>query len=190
MAKRKRKKKGTISSAPSSNDPQHIVAGVEDTSMVQTATPSTLTEKRTTTMAEDELGSIVEYTEDLADAEAPDPLPSREYDAQITRAEQKFSNTSGKRYAAVTFSISTDQFPPDYPIENNPDGVNIIYRMVPLEDNPKARFQARRFIEAIGATPGKRIDLNDWVGQTAVVGVQHDDYEGVTREIITKVTAN
>ena len=141
-------------------------------------------------MSEDELGSIVEYTEDLADAEAPDPLPSREYDAHIIRAEQRISNTSGKKYAAVTFAISIDQFPPDYPVENAPDGVNIIYRMVPLEDNPKARFQARRFIEAIGATPGKRIDLNDWVGQSATVGVAHDEYEGVTREVITKLTAN
>ncbi len=137
----------------------------------------------------EELGSIVEYTEDLADQEAPEPLPPSEYEAEIKGAEAKISNTSGKKYAAVSFYIPVDQFPPDYPVENNPDGVTIIYRMVPLEDNPRARFSCKRFIAAIGAKPGKRIDLNDWVGLSAMVGVQTDSYEGIDREQITKVSA-
>lgn len=137
----------------------------------------------------EELGSIVEYTEDLAEQEQPEPLPPGEYEAEIKGAEQKIGNASGKRYAATTFHIPVDQYPPDYPVEQNPDGVSIIYRMVSLEDNPKARWSAKRFIDAIGAKPGKRIDLNDWVGLSAMVGIQHDDYEGVTREVITKVSA-
>ena len=138
---------------------------------------------------QDELGSIVEYTEDLAEQEAPEPLPPGEYEGTITEAVAKISNTSGKKYAAVKFYIPIDQFPPDYPAEHNPDGVHIIYRMVPLEDNPRARFQCKRFIEAIGAKPGKRIDLNDWMQLTAMVGVQTDEYEGIPREVITKVSA-
>ena len=141
-------------------------------------------------MADDEeLGSIIEYTEDLADAEAPDPLPPGEYEAQVIKAEPKIGVASGKMYAAVTFAINVDQYPPDYLVENNPEGVNIIYRMVPLEDNPRARFQCKRFIEAIGAKPGKRIDLNDWVGLPAMVGVQNEDYEGLPREVITRVVS-
>ena len=138
---------------------------------------------------QEELGSIIEYTEDLAEQEAPEPLPPSEYEAEIKGAEAKISNTSGKKYAAVSFYIPVDQYPPDYPVEHNPDGVTIIYRMVPLEDNPRARFSCKRFIEAIGAKPGKRIDLNDWMGLTAMVGVQNDVYEGVNRETITKVSA-
>ncbi len=138
---------------------------------------------------QDELGSIVEYTEDLNDQEAPEPLPPNEYEGTITAAEQKISNTSGKRYAAVTFHIPVDQFPPDYPVEHNPDGVHIIYRMAPLEDNPRARWQTKRFIEAIGAKPGKQIDLNDWMHLSASVGVGNDEYEGQMREVINKVTA-
>jgi len=59
--------------------------------------------------------------------------------------------------------------------------------MVPLEDNARARFQCKRFVLAIGAQPGKRIDLNDWVGQSARIGIQNEEYEGIPREIITKV---
>ncbi len=138
-------------------------------------------------MAEDELGSIVEYSEDLADQEAPELLPANDYEGEIRLAEQKISNTSGKKYAAVTFHVPVDQFPPDYGVENNPDGLNVIYRMVPLEDNPRARFQCKRFITAIGGKPGKRIDLNDWIGLTARVSIGGDTFEGVEREVITKV---
>ncbi len=140
-------------------------------------------------MDNEDLGSIIEYSEDLAEQEAPEPLPPGEYDGTILRCEAKISNTSGKKYAAVTFNIPVEQFPPDYPSENNPDGATVIYRMVPLGDNPRARFQTKRFVEAIGATPGKRIDLNDWVGLSARVGIQNEDYEGVPREVITRVTA-
>ena len=181
----------TTSSSSQASPPPHVVAGKGDGNGVQSATsPTTSTERKQRSMTDqEELGSIVEYAEDLADAEAPEPLPPSEYEAEIRLAEAKISNSSGKKYAAVSFYISTDQFPPDYDVINNPDGVTIIYRRVPLEDNPRARWAAKRFIEAIGAKPGKRIDLNDWVGLTATVGVVTESYEGSDREVITKVTA-
>ncbi len=140
-------------------------------------------------MSNEELGSIIEYSEDISDAEAPDPLPPGEYEAEIKGVEAKVGVSSGKKYAAVQFYIPVDQYPPDYPVEHNPDGVTITYRMVPLEDTPRARFQCRRFCEAIGAKPGKRIDLNDWMSLSAMVGVQNEEYEGIPREVITKVSA-
>ncbi len=138
-------------------------------------------------MAEDDLGSIVEYSEDLADQEQPELLPANDYEGEIRLAIQKISNTSGKKYAAVTFHIPVQQYPADYGVSNNPDGLNVVFRLVPLEDNPRARFQAKRFVMAIGAKPGKRIDLNDWIGQTARVTIGDDTFEGVDRETITKV---
>lgn len=188
QAKGKRKKKGTTSSVSSKEQPQHVVAGGGDVDVVTSAASSTLTREGTTTMAEEELGSIIEYAEDLADQEAPEPLPPGDnYEGQITKAVAKYSNTSGKKYAAVTFMIPIGQYPPDYPAELSPDGISIIYRMVPLEDNPRARFQCKRFVEAVGAKPGKRIDLNDWLGLSARLGIQNEEYEGIMREVITKV---
>ncbi len=140
-------------------------------------------------MAEDELGSIVEYSEDITNAEAPDPLPPGDYEAEVKGAEQRIGVNTGKKYAAVQFYIPVDQYPADYVVENNPDGVIITFRRVSLEDTARGRHQARRFCEAIGAPTGKRLDLNEWVNLTARVGVQNEVYEGLNREVITKVSA-
>lgn len=182
----------TTSGSPQEVQPQDNVGGQVAGTVQQSPTPpsSTLARERKGHMPDqDELGSIVEYSEDISEAEAPEPLPSAEYEATIKAAVQRIGTTSGKKYAAVTFHISVDEFPADYPVEDNPDGVSVTYRLVSLEDNPRARFQCRRFCEAIGAKAGKRIDLNEWVGLSAMVGIIKDTFEGVPREAINKVSA-
>lgn len=135
----------------------------------------------------DDIGSIVEYSEDVSEAEAPEVLPSGTYEAEIRGVTAKIGTSSGKKYAAVDFYIPVDQFPADYPVENNPDGLTVTYRMVSLEDNPRARYRMRKFCEAIGAKPGRQIDLNEWVGLTCRVDVSKEQFEGMDREIIAKV---
>jgi hypothetical protein len=135
----------------------------------------------------DETMSIIEFSEDISAAEAPEPLPAGEYLATIRGAEGKMSQR-GTKYGAVTFVIAPEQFPADYPIENAPDGKTIVYRRVGLEDNPNARFMLRKFCEAIGATASKRVDLNEWLGLEAIVHVENEEYEGIPREQIVRVT--
>ena len=135
----------------------------------------------------DEIGSIVEFSTDLAKQEAPKPLPPSEYNAVIRGAEVKMSQRNTK-YAAVTFHISPDQYPADYD-EGNPDGTVIVYRRVSLEDNPQARFGTRRFIEAIGAPLGKKIDVSEWVGMECIAEVGTSSFEGVDRPEIQRVRA-
>jgi len=91
-------------------------------------------------------------------------------------------------YAAVSFHIGADQFPADY-TDGNDDGVTLIYRRCGLEDNPQARYGAKRFIEAIGAPLSKKVDVAEWVGLEAALEVGHDTYEGVTRAVIDRVHA-
>ena len=136
----------------------------------------------------DEVMSIVEFSEDISDAEAPEPLPVGEYAATIEAVEAKRSQRD-TLYAAVTFSIKPEEYPADFPLENAPDGKRIVYRRCSLEDNPQARYMLRQFIENIGATPSKRIDVNEWVGLEASIQLDHDEYEGVTREQIVRVNA-
>lgn len=143
--------------------------------------------KEETKMSNDELGSVVEYSVDIADQEAPKPLPVGEYTATISAAERKLSQRE-TAYAAVAFVISPDQYPADYD-EGNPDGTTIIYRRVSLEDNPQARFGCRRFCEATGAKLGKRIDISEWIGLEATVSVKHTTYEGIERAEIDRVTS-
>lgn len=136
----------------------------------------------------DEVVSIVEFSEDIGEQEAPEPLPSGEYTATIQGAEVRESQR-GTKYAQVAFHVAPEEFPADYPAENNPDGLLCYYRRVSLEDNPRSRYGTRKFCEAIGAPMSNRLDLNEWVGLTAIVNIDHSEYEGVTREEISRVTA-
>jgi len=138
---------------------------------------------------DDELGSIIEFEDNIADAEAPLPLPVGNYRATIKGAEQKVSST-GRRYAAVMFYIPTEAYPADYPLEEAPDGITIAFRRVSLENNKASRFSLRRFIENIGAPPvARQLDLAQWIGLEANVTVKHETYEGVTRPVIDRVSA-
>lgn len=135
---------------------------------------------------ENEISSVIEYQEDIANAKAPAPLPIKKYHASIVEAKPMVSQTKGTKYAAVTFMIGADQYPADY-TDGAPDGTKITYRRVSLEQNAMAIFGMSRFVKAIGAPTGRRIDLNDWIGREATVEVAHNDYEGQARHEIKAV---
>lgn len=131
--------------------------------------------------------SVIEFSEDVGSQEAPVPLPVGDYAAEIRGATQKTSQ-AGNPYASVQFFIPPEQYPADY-TEGEPDGTVLTYNRVSLVDSPASRHRLRKFCEAIGAPTGKSIDLNDWVGRSASVTVQHDEYEGEKRAAIGKVSA-
>lgn len=140
-------------------------------------------------MADQEaLPSIIDFSENIADQEAPEPLPEREFPATITEVVVKLSQNNN-RYAAVKFKINPDDYPADYPIENAPDGTLLSFNRVVLEDNPPARYRLRKFSEAIGAGMSKRIDTGGWIGLTAKITLKHDEYEGIKRANVFKVEA-
>lgn len=134
----------------------------------------------------DDTMSIVEFSEDISKAEAPEPLPPGEYPATIRGVEVKISQR-GTKYAAVQFVVDPGEYPADYPVENAPDGKAITFRRCSMEDNPTARFMLKNFIDAIGATASKKIDVNEWVGLSATIQIENEDYEGIPREQIARV---
>jgi hypothetical protein len=136
----------------------------------------------------DEVVSIVEFSDNIADVEAPEPLPAGSYPAQITGAEVKISQR-GTKYCAVSFFINVDDFPADFPVENAPDGVVIIYRRVGMEDTPNSRYSLKQFCTEIGAPMASRIDVNDWIGLEATVEVEVEEWNGIDRANIAKVEA-
>ena len=138
-------------------------------------------------MPEEALSSITEYSINLKDQEAPEPLPVGEYVGVIRAAERRESQRS-TMYAAVSCFIDSAQFPPDY-TDGNPEGTTITYRRVGLEDNPQARYGTKRFLESIGAPLGKKIDCHEWVGLEAALEITHETYEGVKRAVINRVRA-
>ena len=136
----------------------------------------------------EELDSVVHYSVDLNEQEAPPPLPTGEYRGVVRAAEKKESQR-GTMYAAVSFHISPDQYPADFADDANPDGMTLVYRRCSLEDNPQARYGARQFIEAIGGVLAKDVDVAEWVGLEGALEVEHDTFEGVTRAAIKRVRA-
>lgn len=139
-------------------------------------------------MSED-LGSIIDYSTDLADVEAPVALPAGDYPAKIVAAENGVSQASGKSRVDVTFRIAPEDFPADYEdAESFPDGKDV-HAYISSEQNKAAMFRMRKFCEAIGAPLSSRLDVNDWIGKTAIITIEPDEFEGVERERFRKVEA-
>jgi len=139
-------------------------------------------------MADDnapELGSVFEFADDISKAEAPPPLPPRSYIGTVTGAVARISKKGGK-YAEVEFTISPDQFPPDF-AAIQADSVKLYYRRVGLDDTARTRFNIRKFCEALRVPVTKRFDLNDCIGKSAALKVAESEYNGEKRAEINAV---
>lgn len=135
--------------------------------------------------------SILEFGSDIASAEAPPPLPAGEYPATIETVEEKVSQTSGKNYLGVTLRVARDNFPADFDAEGAfEDGVPLSYNRLVTEDNARARYNMRKWCEAIGAKMGKQIDPSEWIGLSCKVKIKLDTYEGEKRPQIAGVSAS
>lgn len=139
-------------------------------------------------MSEDTAGSILEYQEDISDAEAPEPLPENTYSATIVSAALKDSkNNPGNQYVSVGVLISVDDYPADYPVENAPDGtrINNVYA-APYGQDRKSRFAMRQFCERTGAPMGASMDLNDWIGLPVKIELGIGTWEEVDRNEVKR----
>ena len=131
-------------------------------------------------------GSIIEYSGDLSQQEAAKPLPSKEYTGVVSKAEQKLSG-SGNLGVQMTIHIDPDQYPADYPVEENPDGVDLTY-WVGVEDTPRGRYRMRKVCEAFGVVPTKHVDVTEFIGRETTVTVGIQNFEGEDRNNVKKVT--
>jgi hypothetical protein len=126
---------------------------------------------------ENQLGSIFDFSADVSQQEAPPPIPRGKYLASITNAEAKVSVNSGNTYADVTFTIAPDQFPPDYAAIQQ-DALNLHYRTLVMKDDARSRYNIRRFCETVRAPVGRKLDLNDFIGKSAILTIDHRTYQG------------
>lgn len=150
---------------------------------------STSTVSKRETMSD--VNSIIEYDEDLSNAEAPVPLPEGDYAAIIRGAVKQMSKgDTPKEYVNITFFIDPDQYPADY-TEGDPDGTLLNYGMGRLktDGSQKSRWGMKKFCENIGVELGRSLDLNEWQGKAAIVTIKHEQYEGVDQARIVKVGA-
>lgn len=188
----RRGKQVEVESSPSPSDAAtsivevaHVEQPSEVTRMMSVAEVS-LNNIGAKKMAADGGVSIMEFSVDLQEQEAPPPLPVGQYPAEIISATSKVSQTSGNTYAAIQFRINSDDYPADY-VDGDPDGTVLNFNRVVLEDSPQARYRIRKFLEAVGGRLGRSLDLSDLLGLTGVVEIVHDEFEGEKRAQIKRV---
>lgn len=135
--------------------------------------------------------SILEYSQDISQQEAPPPLPANEYLASVEAVEVKTSATSGNDYLAVQMKIARDQFPPDFDANSElyPEGITLTYNRLVIADTANHRYRMRKFCEALGAKMGKQVDPSEWIGLTCKVGIKNSKWEGEDRAEIAKISA-
>lgn len=133
------------------------------------------------------LPSVFEFSSDISSQEAPPPIPQGKYLASITAAEPKVSTNSGNTYVDVTFTISPDQFPADFAAIQQ-DALNIHYRsLVVSKDDARTRYNIRRFCEAIRCPVSRKLEVNDFIGKSAMLTIGHRPYQGTDQPEIKAV---
>lgn len=133
-----------------------------------------------------EVKSIIEYSVDLSEQDAPVPLPTKSYPFEIRSAEVKTSTNTGNEYYSIGLYISPDDYPADY-TEGDPDGTILMYNRLSAADKPNARYRVKKFCLAIGAKTAKKIDTTEWIGLTGTCDVGVEEFEGEKRAVVTKI---
>lgn len=137
----------------------------------------------------DPMGSIIEFSQNLKDAEAPEALPPGDYPGEIVAAEYGLSQSSGKPRVDVTFRIKPEDFPADYKdVDSFADGKQLHFYLG-ASDDKATRFRFRKFLEAIGAKLSAKVDVNDWIGKSAMLTLTNEEFEGVDRERVQRVSS-
>jgi len=132
--------------------------------------------------------SILEFSQDISDAQPPPPLPVGPYPAEIVGVQTRVSATTGNEYVQVTFRVNSDSYPADF-TEGDPDGTVLMYNRLTTEDTPTMRYRWRKFLENVGGPRGRKLDLGALVGLRGTIDIAHQEYEGEQRPTIARILA-
>ena len=133
-----------------------------------------------------EITSVFEFSADVSSQEAPPPIPKGKYLASVTAAEPKVSANSGNTYIDITFTISPDQFPPDYAAVQQ-DALNLHYRTLVMKDDARSRYNLRKFCETMRVPVSRKFDVNDLIGKSGMLTIDHRAYQGTDQADIKAV---
>jgi hypothetical protein len=132
--------------------------------------------------------TILRFSQDITNAEAPPPLPARAYRAEIIGAFIRAAQTSGIPYLNLQWRVPVEAYPADYP-DGDPDGTILYYNRLQATDTPVNRHRWRVLMEKIGGPLGMEIDCNSLIGLWGNIEVVHQEYEGEQRASIARILA-
>jgi len=138
-----------------------------------------------------ERSGILELDMNLEDYEDFEPLPDAFYPGTVTLAEMRTS-AKGNDYYYVTFQVHPDDFPPDYSIDNAPEGINLVYARVqkPTPRNRRSITGVKNFLRALGMSlKSSVINPGEWEGHRANLLLGHQDWNGIDINTIDGIEA-
>lgn len=138
--------------------------------------------------SDDDVLSVIELDESLADVEKPIELPASIYTGEVQDVQVQDSQ-KGNRYFAIKFVIPPEEIAADIRDEF-PDGAVLYWNrnIVPSAKDRRAKFNLRKLIEALGLDSNtSTIDPNEWMGCKARLRVVMGKYQGEERAEIKSV---
>jgi hypothetical protein len=109
---------------------------------------------------------LLEFSSNIADAEAPPQLPAGEYKCVCTAAVDKKAASSGNPMLTLTLQIPSSEFPADFDGGEGVDALTFTSNIV-SRDIPADRWRMKNTCKAFGVPMSSSIDPNDFVGREA-----------------------
>jgi hypothetical protein len=135
---------------------------------------------------ENALPSVLEFSSDVSQQEAPPALPARTYPATCTAASVRPSSSKPENNLLnLEFTIDPSTFPADFP-ESDP--VKLFWnRNVVNQDTARARYQLKLLCDKMKVMASRKIDVNDFVGKQVNLKVKNGSWQGVPRAEIEAI---
>jgi hypothetical protein len=109
---------------------------------------------------------LLNFSANIADAEAPPQLPAGEYRAICTAAIDKVAASSGNPMLTLTLQVPRTEFPADFDPGDGVDDLTFTLNVV-ARDIPGDRWRMKNVCKAFGVPMSSYIDPNDFVGREA-----------------------
>ena len=171
---------------PTSQVPMPTLTIKEPTQPVK-ANDGKPSQQETKTKMNDYTQSLFEYSQDLANVEAPEPLPPNEYPVVIEKAELIQSKQgAGPLYLVLGCRVMPDDYPADF-IDGDPDGTYMTWYAVRVEDNAQGRWRMKKFKLRCGLQPTPVLDPTEFLGLKIAVLTAAEEYEGEKRPSIKRL---
>ena len=132
---------------------------------------------------------LLNFSKNIADAEAPPQLPVGEYNGMCIAATDKEAASSGNPMLVLTLQIPRSEFPADFDPGDGVDDLTFTWNIV-SRDIPADRWRMKNVCKAFGVAMSQNIDPNEFVGKQARVRTRMGkDLENNQRAEISGVVA-
>ena len=109
---------------------------------------------------------LLNFSANIADAEAPPQLPPGEYKCICTAAVDKTAASSGNPMLTLTLQVPRTEFPADFDPGDGVDELTFTMNVV-ARDIPADRWRMKNVCKSFGVPMSSNIDPSDFVGREA-----------------------